>query len=119
MTLGSAIFFAIKVAWIFTTEATAIMPAWLSYLLVHLFLTVFGWLYHGKISFEAQYSRQNFIRYVFASTGFKLLDYFGFVTLSYMFNTPPILAVILVAGCLFVLRFITSLTYVFATPAGR
>ncbi len=112
MSLGSAIFFLIKVAWVYLAEKAGV-AAWLSYLIISIALTTFGWAYHSKVTFKAGLSSKTALRYINASVGLKLFDYCGFVILTYAANQSPVVSAIIMSAMQVGARFLTYSTYVF------
>ena len=121
MSFGSALFFLIKVIWLYLTEQIG-LAAWLSYLIINVVLTVMGWTYHSKVTFKTALNAQTAWRYVNASIGLKLFDYFGFLLLTYVGHIYPVYSAIIMAALQVGARFLTYSNYVFSeqeTAADR
>ena len=112
MSFGSALFFLVKIGWLYLTEQIG-LAAWLSYLTINIALTLMGWTYHSKVTFKTGLSAQTAWRYINASIGLKLFDYFGFLLLTYMGHINPVVSAIIMSAMQVGARFLTYSTYVF------
>jgi len=115
---GSFVFFTLKATLVFVLVTHGSLPAWANYLLVHLFLTLLGWVYHSKVSFRVALSRVTFIRYIKQAIVLKATDYVLYNVLVYWLGLNEIVSVFLTAG-IFVIRVIVFLKYVFAHHACK
>ena len=116
MSLGSGLFFLIKIVWLYLTVKAG-MAAWLSYLIINVVLTVIGAAYHSKVTFKTGLSIPTFWKYVQASAGLKLFDYFGFVALTYVGHLYPVLSVVIMSAIQVGARYLIYAAYVFRERA--
>ncbi len=112
MTLGSGLFFFIKVGCLYLTEQIG-LAAWLSYLIINVVLTSIAWTYHSKVTFKTGLSTHTAWRFTHATLGFMLFDYLGFLGLTYAGHFFPVVSAILMGGIQLGIRYLTYSTYVF------
>ncbi len=112
MTLGSGLFFFIKVGCLYLTEQIG-LAAWLSYLIINVVLTIIAWTYHSKVTFKTGLSTHTAWRFTHATLGFMLFDYLGFLALTYAGHFFPVVSAILMGGIQLGIRYLTYSTYVF------
>lgn len=110
---GSAMFLASKTALVWLLDSLFDIPAWLNYLIVITSITIFGWLYHTKVTFRTELSWKTLQRYIHQAVAMKIVDYVVYNLLVYRLAAGSVIAVILASGAVFLTRVIIYIVYVF------
>ena len=113
MAFGSILFLSIKLVWVYFSELTAILPAYISYALLHIVLFFISWVYHTIVTFEIKGDSNVFVKYIYVNMSFKLLDYLLFLLLTYVANSYPVLSVLISSVIVFLLRYLMYSKVVF------
>ncbi len=112
MSFGSGFFFLIKIGWLYLTEQIG-LAAWLSYLIINVVLTIVAWTYHSKVTFKTALSADTAWRFSHATFGLMLVDYFGFLALTYVGHIYPVFSAVIMGAIQVGVRYLTYSTYVF------
>jgi len=113
MAAGSGLFALTKIALVYLNELSGLAPAWVSYFFLTVSLTLAGWVYHNRVTFNTRMTTYNFSKFLNTSIGFILFDYFGFLILTYGSQIYPVISALIISCIQFIVRFITYSTYVF------
>jgi len=113
ITLGSLMFVCLKTGIVALIHYLTGMPAWLNYLIVTISVSILGWIYHSKVSFQIGLSRRTLIRYVQQAIALKIADYAIYNGLVYLASTDIRLAVVITGGIVFTTRVFVYVKYVF------
>jgi hypothetical protein len=120
MSFGSGLFFLIKVGCLYLSEQIG-LASWLSYLVINVVLTIVAWTYHSKVTFNTALRAHTAWRFTHATLGIMLVDYLGFLALTYAGHIYPVVSAIVMSGIQVGVRYLTYSTYVFhgrETPAA-
>jgi hypothetical protein len=90
--VGSAMFLVSKTALTWLLGRLFDMPSWLNYLIVITSITIFGWLYHTKITFRTTLSWKTLGRYVQQAVALKVVDYAAYNLLVYWLGAGSVIA---------------------------
>lgn len=113
--LGSLLFMLLKVGLTSVLLSISRAPEWLAYLIVTVSVSIFGWIYHSKISFQIPLNRGSLWRWISQAIVLKLLDFASFNVIFYLLGVPPVWSIILTSGFVFVIRLLVFWRFVFAS----
>lgn len=113
ITLGSLMFMLIKVGLVALIQSLFCIPAWANYLIVTVSVSIFGWIYHSKISFRMPLSRSTLARYGEQAISLKFIDYLLYNCLVYICGIDLRWAVLITSGIVFSMRICIYIKYVF------
>jgi len=116
ITLGSLMFVILKTGLVALVHAWFGLPAWLNYLTVTLSITLVGWVYHSKVSFQIPLSWRTLGRYIQQAVALKVADYVIFNGLVYVAGIDMCVAVLITGALVFSTRVVLYMKYVFLAP---
>ena len=111
--VGSLINFVIKSSLVTLNYKFDILPFELFYLLTHIFIFLFSWVFHSQISFKYKQDKNNFNRFLSYNILFKLGDYFMVIFMASIFRAHPIIFLAISSVFIFVTRYIVLRRLVF------
>lgn len=117
VTCGSALFVTLKTLLVWGVAVATPLPAWANYACVTVGISLLGWVYHSKVSFDQPLTRRTLGRYVQQAVALKVVDYGLYNGLVYGVGADVVLAVLVTGGLVFATRVVVYLKYVFA-PTG-
>ncbi len=113
ITFGSLMFVGLKTALVALLHWLTDMPAWLTYAIVTVSVSILGWIYHSKASFGVPLNRQTLIRYVNQAIFLKIVDYVIYNGMVYGAHVDVRWAVLVTGAIVFTTRVLVYLKYVF------
>ena len=113
ITFGSAMFVSLKTAMVAAIDHLTIVPPLANYGFVTLSVTLLGWLYHSKVSFDQPLTRRTLWRYLQQAAVLKALDYALYAGLVKVGHLDPWTAVLATGAVVFTTRVVVYLKYVF------
>ena len=119
ITLGSLMFVILKTGLVALIHTWIGLPAWLNYLTVTVSITLVGWVYHSRISFQIPLSWRTLGRYIQQAVALKIVDYMLFNGLVYVAGVDVCVAVLVTGALVFTTRVVLYVKYVFHAPDAR
>lgn len=116
ITLGSLMFVILKTGLVALIHTWIGLPAWLNYLTVTVSITLVGWIYHSRISFQIPLSWRTLGRYIQQAVALKIVDYVLFNGLVYVAGVDVCVAVLVTGALVFTTRVVLYVKYVFHAP---
>ncbi|MGI9628500.1 MAG: hypothetical protein ACR2QM_16825 [Longimicrobiales bacterium] len=116
VTLGSLMFVSLKTLLVALLHALAQLAPWLNYLIVTLSVSLLGWVYHSRVSFQRPLTRATLLRYGQQAVALKILDYGIYNGLVYGMQVDLRWAVLVTGAIVFSTRIPVYFKYVFAAP---
>jgi hypothetical protein len=113
VSVGSAINFVIKCSLVTFNYNFNILPFELFYLLTHMFISLFSWVFHSQISFKFKKDKNNFNRFIGYNILLKFGDYLFVVFLTFISLAHPIIFLAISSVLFFVIRYIILRMLVF------
>ena len=113
ITFGSGLFISLKTAMVAAIDHLTLVPPLANYAFVTLSVTLLGWLYHSKVSFDQPLTRRTLWRYLQQAAVLKALDYALYAGLVKLGGLDPWTAVLATGAVVFATRVVVYLKYVF------
>ena len=113
VTIGSGIFFIIKLILVYFNDIANFLDIKIAYLLIHILLFFLSWTYHSNISFKKRDINFSFKRFIKSNFIIKVFDYLILISLTTAINLNNIFLVVISSFFVFIIRFLFLKLYVF------